>query len=348
VVTAPTYLQGVNPNVLQVVGPKFVHITTDNPIIPYVGLLNEGIKRMDMGIESKNGFVDTLLLDAILLWFMFKDALVAGKPRAIFKIPNSMKVKGEAWMKKAGMNPDTPIVLLHARDIGYLPQLSHHGHRCVDINNYRLAIQVLLDKGYQVVRIGDKSNSPLRGYSKNVVDLPFHPLYDQFLDIYFSAKCIFAVNQSSGPMHLIRGFGKPALMVNRVVDWDLQPPQEVLVFKHYRYKSSGKKLSYQEILESGLGELTMDSQFEDAGVYLEENTPEELKVAVEEFIDAQEGNRNFSFKTQTRFIELSQEHEKRINSNPNKKPYQDKVFGFAYSGPNIAESVLRTNKGFLD
>jgi len=348
VITATMNRPGANPNALKVLGPKYVHITTNNDIIPFVGLINAGLRKINGGLEITSGSADILLNDPHQLWFSFKKALLAGKSRAVFKLPNSMKVKGEAWMKEAGMDPNTPVVLLHVRDIGYLPELSHHGHRCVDINNYMLAIQVLLDKGYQIVRIGDKSNPPLSEYSKNVIDLPFHPLYDQFLDIYFSAKCIFAVNQSSGPAQLIRGFGKPALMANRVVDWDLHTPQEVLVFKHYRYKSSGEKLSYQEILKSGLGELGTDAEFEAAGVYLEENTPKELKVAVEEFIDIQEGNRDSSSTTKTRFIELSQEHEKRINSNPNRDPNQDQVFGFAHSGPNIAESVLELNKGFLD
>ena len=39
IVTGPTNSIGVNPNVFKIVGSKFIHICTDDPVIPMLGLL---------------------------------------------------------------------------------------------------------------------------------------------------------------------------------------------------------------------------------------------------------------------------------------------------------------------
>ena len=340
IVTYPHNTLNANPNVLKVLGPKFVNVITHDPIIPLIGSL-EGQHR------SLSPELDFLIWGANQLWAVFRNEFIKGTPLATFQLPNSMRLKGDAWMSEAGLDPSKPTVLLHARDAGYRPDLSHHGHRCVDICNYRLAIETLVENGYQVVRIGDPSNKPLEGYPSTVIDLPFHPLYDNFLDVYFAAVCVFAVNQSSGPSQLIRAFKKPTLMVNRVVDWDINPTNEILLFKHYVRKTTGKRMTYSQILEDGLGELTMDQEFEKAGVRIEENSPEELKVAVEEFMEAVAGKKEYSTKIRDRFADISKQHEIRFKTQKNQTMEQGECFGFAYSRGNLSERALEFNREFL-
>ena len=89
--------------------------------------------------------LDFLIWGANQLWAVFRNEFIKGAPLATFQLPNSMRLKGDAWMSEAGLDPSKPTVLLHARDAGYRPDLSHHGHRCVDICNYRLAIETLVE-----------------------------------------------------------------------------------------------------------------------------------------------------------------------------------------------------------
>jgi len=341
IVTGPINKPHVNANVFKVLGPKFINVVTDNPIIPLIGVCVGKHHPVSPNL-------DLLIWDAHQLWDLFRKEFIQGTPQASFHLPNSMRLKGETWMAQAGLDPSTPTVLLHVRDIGYRPDLSHHGHRCVDICNYRSLILTLVEKGYQVVRVGDPSNKPLVGYPTTVIDLPFHPLYDSFLDVYFAATCVFAVNQASGPAQLIRAFQRPSLMVNRVIDWDINPPLEVLLFKNYICKSTGRTLTYNQILERGLGELTMDQEFEKAGVLLQENSPDELKVALEEFIETLEGRNKYSTETRDRFTEIGRNHEIRIEGDINGNDRKGRKFGFAYLKGNLSQRPLEVNANFLN
>ena len=341
IVSGPINNPHVNSNVFKVLGPKFINVVTEDPIIPLIGVCVGEHRTLSPNL-------DLLIWDAYQLWDVFRKEFIQGTPLATFQLPNSMRLKGEAWMKQTGLDPSIPTVLLHVRDIGYRPDLSHHGHRCVDISNYRSAIMVLVEKGYQVVRVGDPSNKPLEDYPDSVIDLPFHLLYDNFLDVYFAATCAFAVNQSSGPSQLIRGFKKPTLMVNRVVDWDINAPSEVLLFKHYICKTTGRRLTYNQILERGLGELTMDQEFEKAGVLLEENSSDELKMALEEFIETFEGRNKYSTETRDRFTEIGKKHELRIQDDFHQKDKKGRKFGFAYSRGNLSQKPLEVYTEFLN
>jgi putative glycosyltransferase (TIGR04372 family) len=339
IVTGPTNDFGVNLNVFKVVGSKFIHVSTEDPVIPMIGLLNAGITQYED--------IDLLIVGPWKLWSSYKKAVTAGLPLAAFQLPNSLRLKGEAWMAKAGLDPATPVVLLHARDIGYRPDLSHHGHRCVDIENYRGAISFLENQGYQVVRLGDKTNQRLKGYTQAVIDLPFHPDYDPFLDIYFAATCCFAMNQSSGPMSLVRAFKKPALMVNRTVDWDYHPGIDCLMFKHYKNKTTGKELSYDSILETGLGELSVDEDFEKAGIIIEENTPNELEQGIKEFVALQHGKKCLNSSIQELFFEIGKKHQERISTNPDQYKNHTDIFGLGHKGANVSEEFVNLNPTFF-
>ena len=339
IVTGPTNDFGVNLNVFKVVGSKFIHVSTEDPVIPMIGILNAGITQYED--------IDLLIVSPWKLWSSYKKTVTAGLPLAAFQLPNSLRLKGEAWMAKAGLDPATPVVLLHARDIGYRPDLSHHGHRCVDIENYRGAISFLENQGYQVVRLGDKTNQRLKGYTQAVIDLPFHPDYDPFLDIYFAATCCFAINQSSGPSSLVRAFKKPALTVNRTVDWDYHPGIDCLMFKHYKNKTTGKELSYDSILETGLGELSMDEDFEKAGIIIEENTPNELEQGIKEFVALQHGKKCLNSSIQELFFEIGKKHQERISTNPDQYKNHTDIFGMGHKGAHVSEEFVNLNPTFF-
>ena len=339
IVTGPTNDFGVNLNVFKVVGSKFIHVSTEDPVIPMIGLLNLGITQYED--------VDLLIVDPLRLWISYKKVITSGMPLATFQLPNSLRLKGEAWMIKAGLDPTIPVALLHVRDIGYRPELNHHAFRCADIENYRPAINFLENEGYQIIRLGDKTNPCLSGYSHAVMDLPFHPDYDPFLDIYFAATCCFAMNQSSGPSPMVRAFQKPALMVNRAFDWDYHPSTDCLMFKHYRNKTTGVELSYESILETGLAELSSDAEFEKVGIIVEENTPNELKQGIKEFIKLQQGKKSMDGSRQELFFKVSQVHQERISNNPDQYKNQTGIFGLAHQAAQISEEFLNLNSTFL-
>ncbi|MBH66788.1 MAG: hypothetical protein CMM58_00385 [Rhodospirillaceae bacterium] len=339
IVTGPTNGPGVNPYVFEAVGSRFLRIETANPGMLAMGMLNGGL----CSLEN----MDLLLVDPWNLASMFKNAVAKGKKTLPFELSPSVKQKGREWMRKVGMNMERPIVLLHVRDRGYLPELSHHEYRCADISNYRMAINFLVSKGYQVVRIGDPSNPAIEADNSRIWDLPFHPEYINFLDVYFAAICRCALVQSSGPASITGFFDKPMLMVNRVLDWTIDFPNEVVIFKRHFNRSDGVELSYQEILERGAAEIASTENLYEAGMLVEENTPEELLRGVQEFVDIIDGRKKPNPKIQARFKKLNQKHEKSLRQKSDNPEEKQPLFGLAYAKTMISESFVGQNPNFL-
>ena len=94
--------------------------------------------------------------------------------------------------------------------------------------------------------------------------------------------------------------------------------------------------------------MTMDQEFEKAGVTLEENSSVELKMALEEFIETLEGRNKYSTETRDRFTEIGRKHELRIEGDINQNDKKGKKFGFAYSRGNLSQRPLEVNTGFLN
>ena len=105
IVTGPINNPHVNPNVFKVLGPKFINVVTEDPIIPLIGVCAGEHRTLSPNL-------DLLIWDAYQLWDVFRKEFIQGTPLATFQLPNSMRLKGEAWMKQTGLDPSIPTVLL--------------------------------------------------------------------------------------------------------------------------------------------------------------------------------------------------------------------------------------------
>lgn len=122
---------------------------------------------------------------------------------------------GLALQERLGIPSDAEIVVLHNREGGYLRKLTYHSYRDAHVENFIPAIEHLTRRGYWVVRIGDATMVPLPKMPQ-VLDLPFLPERTDFMDIWFSATCTFFIGNTSGPVLIPFGFGRPRLLVNYI------------------------------------------------------------------------------------------------------------------------------------
>ena len=336
VLTGPTGQPGVNRSVLDVPGAGFAHIETDDPLLPMLGFFDGGM--LDLKV------LKLLLVQPQRLVRDFGRAVTSGTPFRQFNLPDRMRERGDAWMRRAGADPEEPFVLLHVRDASYRPDKAHHLFRCADINRYRPAIDRLVGAGYRVFRLGDASSPALAHPSNRVVDVPHAPGYAPYLDVYLSARCAFAVNQASGPEALVRAFGRPALTVNLVPEHLRLPlAGDVLVFKHFRRACGGGALSYREILERGLAHFGTAKEFADAGVLVEENTAEELDAAVAEMIELRDGARPADASVQRRFLDIGRDYQARITADPKIIAATADFFAYAHPYGRLSESFAAIN-----
>ncbi|MEP3114014.1 TIGR04372 family glycosyltransferase [Nisaea sp.] len=333
---------GYNPFILQCPGAEFVHVSTPDPVLPMLGFLDGGVldlKLFHLCLASPQRVVRD-----------FGRHVTTGGEIRYFELPEAIRVAGEAFLKEVGMPAETPFVVLHARDMSYLPEKAHHAFRCADIRTYEEAIRRFVEAGYWVFRLGDKGGVPLEGYPEQVVDLPRHPFYSQALDVFLSARCAFAFNQASGPEALVRAFGRPAATVNLVYELLRLPMiNDLLLFKHYLSARTGEILSYAEILERRLPAIGKGEDFEANGVSIRENSAEELAELAEIMIErdrsgatvAPDADRLALFRT------LGRNYERTVLADPAMQTDNQDFYAYAHDFGRPAPSVLH-RKGFLD
>lgn len=202
------------------------------------------------------------------------------------------ELRGLSGLIELGVPPGSKWVCLLVRDGTYLPHLDYHRHRDSNIKSYRFAAEALAERGYYVIRMGAKVEKPMvakyivRGASiahqngAHIIDYATNGMRSDFMDIYLTAKCAFALNNGTGLDAVCCAFRRPSCYVNFV-------PVEYLstwnrgslaIWKHH-YKD-GKRMTPAEIWASGSGQFMRAEEYEAAGITLVDNTPEEITDVV--------------------------------------------------------------------
>jgi putative glycosyltransferase (TIGR04372 family) len=224
--------------------------------------------------------------------------------------PRAMPAVREAAVQ-IGLDPDAPVVTLHVRESGFKfgqemqdakPGGRDDSTRNARIESYFDAIDLIVSRGYSVVRIGDPSMTPVS--RPGLVDLATAVARSQLLEVYCMSRSRFFVSAEAGPVGLAYLTGTPLLTVNATDPISSYPIRSdgLLLLKHVRYRRTGQELSPVELL--GREHLT---HLRDVLHYeYVDNTGEEIVEAVAEMFDLVEG-RTKETETQRRYRELATE-----------------------------------------
>lgn len=211
--------------------------------------------------------------------------------------------RGQQELQRMGIPEGAKWVCLIVRDSAYLPDFSYHSYRDSDIFNYMEAVQKLVDHGYYVIRMGAKVMKPMPFYCKFIIDYATNGMRSEFMDIYLAAKCEFAISTSTGLDAVCTAFRRPICYVNFVpLEYLPTWSNSLAIWKHHEKEDKRgheidsvaypgyevlnitprKRMTPKEIFESGAGQFMRADQFEEAGITLVDNTPEEIRdVAIE-------------------------------------------------------------------
>lgn len=234
----------------------------------------------------------------------------AGKP-PLFSLTDDDRNRGWALLRELGVPGDAWFVCVHAREDGYEGYQSNRGqrYRNSDIRDYLPAIRAIVDRGGWVVRVGDPSMRPLQEMDR-VIDYVHLPAKSDWMDIFLAASCRCFVGCASGLCCVAEVFGRPTVKVNMApfchalshyrTD-DIGIPKLVWSMREERY------LRFAEILNSPIGGFWSDRHFDEAGVRVIDNSPNEIEEAVTEMldgIDAKMAYTDLDEDLQTRFRSL--------------------------------------------
>lgn len=192
----------------------------------------------------------------------------------------------ENFASRHGIDLERPFVVMHVRDKGY-HGIALQSYRDSAVSNYRAAVEYLLDKGFQVIRIGDKSMPRLDIERDGYLETPFLSGYTYEIDPYLISKSRFMIGCQSGPCAFARALGVPILTVNAVLHYTLLPsPMEMACFKRYFVTENGlsREMTLAEALQRGCYHFDNTFQYDQAGVRVENAHPDEITASVTDMV----------------------------------------------------------------
>jgi putative glycosyltransferase (TIGR04372 family) len=176
------------------------------------------------------------------------------------------------------------FVGLHVREGGFYGDHKASACRNATIANYFPAMREITARGGWVVRLGDKSMTPLPPMER-VIDYPHTRFKSDLMDLYLLSQCRFYIGMSSGILDTAFLFQRPMLLTNMTNMTFVYPrrPEDRGIPKHVYSKSKGRFLCLREIFEAPWQAQHFRALGEDFEMF--ENSPEELRLALVEFLD---------------------------------------------------------------
>jgi putative glycosyltransferase (TIGR04372 family) len=204
--------------------------------------------------------------------------------------------KGYIELKKMGISQNAKFILFHSRSSGYLKTVYknrdcyYHNYRDSDINNFNRAVELLAERDYYVIRMGAAPEKALSLNNSHIID--YASLYrTEFMDIFLGAKCQFYIGDNCGINAIPYIFRKPIANTN-MAPIEIGPTwgfKDLFIPKKHWLENEKRFMTVSEIFNSGAGRFGQTQQFEQAGISLIENSPEEIAALAIEMDDRLKG-----------------------------------------------------------
>lgn len=214
------------------------------------------------------------------------DHLLWHKTKPSLSFTDKEKEMGCEELRRMGIGPNDKYVCLNVRDGAYLnahlkdKDWSYHDFRDADIDNYKSAALELAERGLFVLRMGAVVEKKFDIYHPRIIDYSCK-YRSEFMDVFLCATCKFMISCGTGLDGISMIFRRPVLFVNYsqlhgACEWHTNL---ITLYKHFFSVSNDKEMSFKEIIEAGAVGLSRSEDLVEKGVYLKENTPEEIRKA---------------------------------------------------------------------
>jgi len=130
----------------------------------------------------------------------------------LFKITDDHNERGKKILRQMGIKENDWFVTCHVREPFYKDR---DDYRDSDISSFFLAFKEIVANGGWVIRMGDKSMSPIPKMN-NVIDYATSEHKSDWMDIFLCASSAFMLGTSSGLTAVSYIFGRPIAMTNNL------------------------------------------------------------------------------------------------------------------------------------
>lgn len=247
-----------------------------------------------------------------------------------------------------GINLNKKIVIVHSRDNFYLNKyqpnknFDYHNVRNFDINDFKLAIEELIQCNYQVIRIGKGSANKLEIDNSYYFDLSNHKMRTDLLEVFLMQKSSFIIGCNSGAtMAASYLFKKPTYISNFTpIGLAYTNSKKTLInFKSIVCSKTNKQLSLTEICERGFSFYQHTEKYEKENLMFQNLDPVIIKKSVNELM----------LRSENKWIETKEEQRLKnkfleVYNNILKK---NKEIDHGKINCNFGYYYLKTNEEFL-
>ena len=253
---------------------------------------------------------------------------------------------GLEGLQSMGIPEGTPFICFHSRDSAYLESkitythFRQHDHRDSSIHNHVPAAEEMARRGYFAIRIGAIVKKPIQTTNPMIIDYATKYRSD-FMDIFLCAKCYFYFGDQGGLCMIPAIFRKPVATVNVVPIQLAQTwgPDDLFILKKLWLREERRFLTFREIFDRQIDFITKTERYEQLGIEVVENTPEEITATVVEMDERLKG----TWQTTEEYEDLQQRF--RFIFKPMKGPH-GLLHGVIAS--RIGTEFLRQNQELLD
>lgn len=200
---------------------------------------------------------------------------------------------GRAQLARIGLPADAWFVALHVRDPSFHGE-SHGRNRLdlasrdADVATYFQAIERVVARGGHVVRLGSPK-APALPAMRGLVDYAHSEVRSAELDIVAIASARAIITTMSGPLSVSTALGTPSVHTNGIASALGAGVRDIWVPKLLRRKADRRLLSLAEMLGAPFRGEIRGSAYEDYGIDLVPNAPEDIADATDELLDRLDG-----------------------------------------------------------
>lgn len=288
--------------------------------------------------------------DKIKNWnnFRHKDVKnLIDKSKTHFNFSNEEKYVNKKILNKLGIDENRKIALIFLRDDLYFKkklkftyQASNLSNKNADINTYLKSINFLINKGYQVIRIGKLSQKKLKINNKNFFDITNSQHDNDALQTYLISISSFLICSNSG-LSYVSGFifRKPCLITNHIPHghFHIESKLFTINFKKIFCKKKKRLLTLSEIFNRNLFYDVRGINYSRSNCKIIDQSEDEIYRSVLDFIKKIENK----FKLQNKELMLEKKYKKNFKKIMKKDYFRLNTFG-KFKG-NFGLNYLKNN-----
>ncbi len=263
-------------------------------------------------------------------------AWAEAKRAPIVSIDEGLRARGHAALRGAGVRADW-FAALHIREGGY------HGdgpgttrqHRSANVSDYLDAIAQVTSRGGAVVRLGDKSMTPLKGLP-GAFDYAHSDIKSAEMDLFLCAEARLFIGTTSGLTTAVQALGTPMLLVNCISnDCQFWHDKTDFTLRLVYDGRAARYLSLRENYRQPLQALLIDTApLTRRGLEIHANRPQDIAAAVAYKLDCLDGR----IKPLREGGELLERYQRALADNPCNFGAALPVPAFLAAYPELLES----------